>query len=126
MNRRRKTRGVTLDGPDGGVLLLTALPVTVLGGDLLQTSGFTTCLEKSSITVEKLKVQYDRSVNRVTFDVAGSSSKVQNVKASLTVTAYGRQVYEKKFDPCAEDTKVEQLCPGTYHCHGYLAIGNAG
>ncbi len=95
-----------------GYLALSALPTTVLGADILKTSGFTTCLDKSTITVDKLDVQYDRSGNTVTFDVAGSSAKEQNVTASLIVTAYGKQVYQKDFDPCAEDTKVQQLCPG--------------
>lgn len=97
-----------------GLLFFSALPVRVLGGDVLKTSGFTTCLASSTITVDKLDVQYDRSVNTVTFDVSGSSSKEQNVTASLTVTAYGKQIYQKDFDPCAEDTKVQQLCPGRY------------
>lgn len=97
-----------------GLLFFSALPARVLGGDILRTSGFTTCLASSAITVDKLDVQYDRSVNAVTFDVSGSSSKQQNVTASLTVTAYGKQVYQKDFDPCAEDTKVQQLCPGEY------------
>jgi len=97
-----------------GLLFFSALPARVLGGDILKTSGFTTCLASSTVTVDKLDVQYDRSVNTVTFDVSGSSSKEQNVTASLTVTAYGKQVYQKDFDPCAEDTKVQQLCPGKY------------
>ena len=95
-------------------LFFSVLPVGVLGADVLKTSGFTTCLASSAITVNKLDVQYDRTVNTVTFDVAGSSSKEQNVTASLTVTAYGKQVYQKDFDPCAENTKVPQLCPGGY------------
>ena len=99
-----------------GLLFLSALPAGVFGGDILKTSGFTTCLDKSDITVDKLNVQYDRSVNRVVFDVSGSSSKEQKVTASLTVTAYGKQVYRKDFDPCAQDTKVDQLCPGEYEC----------
>ncbi|KAI9878722.1 MAG: hypothetical protein M1830_010682 [Pleopsidium flavum] len=94
-----------------GLLALSALPARVLGGDILKTSGFTTCLDKSAITVDKLNVQYDRAGNTVTFDVSGSSAKEQNVTASLIVTAYGKQVYQKNFDPCAEDTKVQQLCP---------------
>lgn len=94
-----------------GLLALSVLPSRVLGADILKTSGFTTCLDKSTITVNTLDVQYDRTDNTVTFDVAGSSAKEQNVTASLIVTAYGKEVYHKDFDPCAEDTKVEQLCP---------------
>lgn len=97
-----------------GLLCFSALPVKVLGGDILKTSGFSTCLTSSTVTVSKLDVRYDRSISTVTFDVSGSSSKEQNVTASLTVTAYGKQIYQKDFDPCAEATKVQQLCPGKY------------
>lgn len=89
-----------------------ALPVGVFGTDILKTTGFTTCLDNSTITVTNLNVSYDRVAGAVTFDVAGTSSKRQNVTAALTVTAYGKQVYQKTFNPCDKDTKVDQLCPG--------------
>lgn len=92
-------------------LIFGALPVGVFGTDVLKTTGFTTCLANSTITVTNLDVEYDRVAGAVTFDVAGTSSKQQNVTAALTVTAYGKQVYEKKFNPCDKDTKVDQLCP---------------
>lgn len=95
------------------ILYSGSFTIGVLGGDVLETSGFTTCLDKSTITISNLNVKYDRSVDAVIFDIGGSSSRQQNVTASLTVTAYGRQVYKKDFDPCDEDTKVPQLCPGT-------------
>ena len=84
----------------------------VLGSDILKTNGFTACINNPLITVNKLDIQYDRSTAAVTFNVEGSSSQIQNVTASLTVTAYGKQVYQKAFDPCDNATNVEQLCPG--------------
>lgn len=36
------------------------------------------------------------------------------LQAILNVTAYGKQVYTKTFNPCAADTLVQQLCPGTF------------
>ncbi|KZF20101.1 DUF907 domain protein [Xylona heveae TC161] len=93
------------------LLAVGILPVRVLAGDVLKTSGFTSCLSDSDITVEKMNVQYDRSANVVTFDVAGSSAKTQNVTASLSISAYGKQVYQKEFNPCDANTHVEQLCP---------------
>lgn len=93
-------------------LIFGALPAGVFGTDVLRTTGFTTCLQNSTITVTNLNVEYDRVAGAVTFDVAGTSSKQQNVTAALTVTAYGKQVYEKTFNPCDADTKVDQLCPG--------------
>lgn len=93
--------------------LLGTLPVGVLGADILQISGFTSCLSNSTVSVNTVNVQFDRSDNTVTFDLAGSSSQVQNVTALLSIVAYGKQVYQTSFDPCAANTKVEQLCPGT-------------
>ena len=68
----------------------------------------------SDITVTTLSIQYDRTTHQVTFDVAGTSSKVENVTAALYVTAYGKQVYQKTFNPCDESSKVDQLCPGWF------------
>lgn len=97
-----------------GTLIFGALPVGVFGTDVLTTTGFSTCLDNSTITVNNLNVQYDRVAGAVTFDVAGTSSKQQNVTAALTVSAYGKQVYQKTFNPCETDTKVDQLCPGKH------------
>lgn len=91
-------------------VIVGALSTRVLGADVLRTQGFSSCLDNSTIQVDKLNVEYDRSAGVVTFDVAGTSSKSQNVTASLTVNAYGRQVYKKDFDPCSP--KIDQLCPG--------------
>ena len=87
------------------------LPAGVFGADLLQTSGFATCLANSDVTVQKANVQYDRVSGVVTFDVSGTSTKQHNVTASLTISAYGKEVYQKDFDPCAAETRVQQLCP---------------
>ncbi|KAL8855628.1 MAG: hypothetical protein Q9178_007717 [Gyalolechia marmorata] len=95
----------------GQLLVLGALPVRVLGADVLKTSGFTSCLDGSAISVTKLHVEYDRAKGTVTFDVGGNSAKVQNVTASLTVSAYGNAVYTKNFNPCDQDSEVAQLCP---------------
>ena len=76
---------------------------------MLETNGFSTCLATSDIKVDKMNVRYDRANGFVTFDLAGSSSREQKVKAVLTVTAYGKQVYEKTIDPCVQG--IAQLCP---------------
>lgn len=93
--------------------LLGTLPVGVLAADILQISGFTSCLSNSTVSVNTVNVQFDRSAKTVTFDLAGSSSQVQNVTALLSITAYGKQVYQTSFDPCAANSRVDQLCPGT-------------
>ncbi|KAL8659495.1 MAG: hypothetical protein Q9226_000388 [Calogaya cf. arnoldii] len=93
------------------LFVLAALPVRVLSADVLKTSGFTSCLDDSAISVTKLHIEYDRAKGTVTFDVGGNSAKVQNVTASLTVSAYGNQVYTKDFNPCLPSSKVAQLCP---------------
>ena len=97
-----------------GIQLLAALTMTVSANDVLKTAGFTTCMADSDITVTALDIQYDRTTQQITFDVAGSSSKVENVTAALYVTAYGKQVYQKSFNPCDEGSKVDQLCPGEF------------
>lgn len=98
------------------ITALAALSTTILANDVLKTTGFTACLNNADITVTALDIQYDRSTQQVTFDVGGSSSKIQNVTASLYVTAYGKQVYQKDFNPCDDATKVIELCPGNYSC----------
>ena len=94
--------------------LVSCLVSTASAGDVLSSSGFTNCLNNGTINVNTANVQFDRSTGVVTFDVAGSSSKEQNVIASLVVTAYGKQVYQKSFNPCDAATKVDQLCPGRF------------
>ena len=96
------------------IIILGTLPAIVLANDILKTQGFTTCLDNSTITVTNLDIEYDRSAGAITFDVGGASSRTQEVMASLTVTAYGKEVYKKDFNPCANDTKVTQLCPGKF------------
>ncbi|KAF2402466.1 TRP-domain-containing protein [Trichodelitschia bisporula] len=93
------------------LLILGALPVGVLSGDVLETSGFSTCGGVADITVQRMNIQYNRNTNKIVFDVAGTSSRQQKVKASLTVTAYGKEVYSNHFDPCQEGAKIDQLCP---------------
>ncbi|THX02103.1 TRP-domain-containing protein [Aureobasidium pullulans] len=107
------------------LVLLSALPARVLGGDILSTQGYSLCSSDPTIQVQALDIQYDRSTNQVVFNVAGSSSISQKVKAKILVTAYGRQVYEKSFNPCDSDTYVEQLCPvpaGSFAAQGNQSI----
>lgn len=96
------------------LLLLGALPAGVFGADVLETSGFSTCGAESDIKVNKMNIQYNRATQKVIFDVGGTSTKSQKVMASLIVSAYGKQVYQKSFDPCGDATKVDQLCPGKF------------
>jgi hypothetical protein len=92
---------------------LAILP-TALAGSILKTDGFSNCGNTSDATlkVNKVDIEFDRSTNKIVFDVSGTSTKEQNVKAELIVTAYGISVYQKAFDPCDDSTKVDQLCPG--------------
>ena len=79
-------------------LLLLSLPCRA--DRILKTSGFSTCLSGSNITVQRLDIQYDADTMQVTFNVAGTSATVQNVTAQLNVTAYGTSVYQNSFNPC--------------------------
>ncbi len=86
---------------------------SVLASDILKTSGVSDCNNgTSTIKVNNVDISFDKSTNNIQFDVSGTSTQVQYVTADLIVTAYGVQVYQKDFDPCAADTKVSQLCPG--------------
>ena len=107
-----------------GLSTLALLP-TVLGGQILQTNGFSTCGGDSSIKVNNVDISFDRSTSAVTFDVSGSSKESQDVVATLIISAYGKQIYSDTFDPCASDTHVAQLCPvpaGTFSATGTQAI----
>lgn len=92
------------------ILVSTLGPRQVLGGDVLATNGFSTCLASETIKIQRLKIAYNRATNNMTFDVAGFSEKEQNVTAVLTVTAYGKKLNERTFNPCEEGIKM--LCPG--------------
>ncbi|CAK7202525.1 hypothetical protein SEUCBS139899_005249 [Sporothrix eucalyptigena] len=99
---------------------------TTTATDILQTTGFNNCGGNStSVTVQKVDIQYNNDNQTVTFDVAGTSAKVQNVTAILNVTAYGTQVYSNSFNPCSASTFVQQLCPvpaGSFAASGSQAI----
>ena len=96
-------------------ILLASAPLSVMAGDVLKTNGFSSCLDgPSDIKVNKLDITFDRSTKKVKFDVSGTNEKEQKVMATLTVDAYGKNVYNRTFNPCDGDVKVDQLCPGPY------------
>ena len=98
--------------PAALLLLSTCLPLNALAGNIISSSGFSNCLTNATVKVNNANVQFDRSTLTVNFDVSGTSTQEQKVLASLVVTAYGTQVYQKSFDPCDTATFVAQLCPG--------------
>ncbi|KNG82359.1 hypothetical protein ANOM_009731 [Aspergillus nomiae NRRL 13137] len=93
------------------LIALGLCSVHVLAADTLSTNGISTCLTGAEIQVQKLDVTYTRSTRVVVFDVAGTNAKQQNVTASLSVYAYGNEIYSKSFDPCGSENHVEELCP---------------
>ena len=99
----------------------------VLGTDILKTNGFSNCNNgsDSSIKVNNVDISFNRATNQITFDVSGSSDQSQDVTATLIISAYGKQVYSDTFDPCAADTKVDELCPvpaGNFGASGTQSI----
>ncbi|RVD82501.1 uncharacterized protein DFL_006926 [Arthrobotrys flagrans] len=92
--------------------------------DVLSTSGFASCgSQDSDIVVRNFMVEYDRSNMTVKFNVAGESKVRQEVTADLVVTAYGKEVYRRSFDPCEND--IALLCPvpaGNFSATGNLPI----
>lgn len=97
-------------------------PAQVLAGNVLKTNGYSLCSTNATVTVNNFNVEYDQSSNNVVFDVSGTSDKVQNVTVSLVVFAYGKQVYEKDFNPCDAASAVSELCP--VPARGFSASGN--
>ena len=97
------------------LIALGLCSVHVLAADTLSTNGISTCLTGAEIQVQKLDVTYTRSTRVVVFDVAGTNAKQQNVTASLSVYAYGNEIYSKSFDPCGSENHVEELCPGKFY-----------
>lgn len=89
-----------------------AMANSVLGLDVLETVGFSSCNTNASVSVQKVNIKYNNDNKTVSFDVAGTSNKIQNVTAILNVTAYGQNIYSNSFDPCDQKTFVQQLCPG--------------
>ena len=113
---RRLTLGGSSSPPSTWPILTSLLLFSALAAlpaqaaDVLQTSGFSTCLKTDQIVVNKMNIRYDKITNKMKFDVAGHSKSKQKVQATLKVTAYGRDVYTTTFDPC--DRGIAQLCPG--------------
>ncbi|KAK5124538.1 hypothetical protein LTR85_001755 [Meristemomyces frigidus] len=104
-------------------LALSTLPVSVLGGNILSTTGYKLCMNNGTVQVNKLDVTYDKSTRVVVFDVAGTSTEEQNVTAYMTVSAYGKTVYTKEFSPC--DEGMTEMCPvpaGTFASQGQQTI----
>ncbi|KXT18802.1 hypothetical protein AC579_8252 [Pseudocercospora musae] len=103
--------------------LLSALPASVLAGDVLSTDGYSLCSNDPDIQVQALDVSYNKNTRRITFDVAGSSASEQNVTLELEVSAYGKTVYTKDFNPC--DENMTQMCPvpaGSFSSKGEQTI----
>lgn len=96
------------------LLAFGVLPASVVGTQILKTSGFGTCLDNSNLTVDTVDIQYNNDNKTVSFNVAGSSTVAMNVTAVLNVTAYGNSVYSNSFNPCDVATFVSQLCPGMF------------
>ncbi|KAL2256084.1 hypothetical protein VTK26DRAFT_2222 [Humicola hyalothermophila] len=97
----------------------------VVGVDVLETVGFSSCNKNATVSVQKVEIKYSNEDKTVSFDVAGTSSQVQNVTAVLNVTAYGQNIYSNSFDPCDPGTFVQQLCPvpaGTFSARGTQQI----
>ncbi|KAL4917449.1 hypothetical protein BDW62DRAFT_84168 [Aspergillus aurantiobrunneus] len=107
------------------VFALLGLLPACYAADTLSTGRVSTCLTDSDIQVNKLDINFSRSTKNITFDVSGTNTKVQNVTAALSVTAYGNEVYTKEFDPCDDANYVSQLCPvpaGTFSASGAQKI----
>lgn len=95
------------------VVAATALVSGVMAENVLKTSGFLDCGTEPDISVQKLDLTYNHDTKLITFDLAGEneSKTPRNVSASLRVVAYGQDIYDDTFNPCAKDNLIKQLCP---------------
>ncbi|KAH7369033.1 hypothetical protein B0T11DRAFT_69729 [Plectosphaerella cucumerina] len=112
-------------GPGRLLVLAATLLNGAMAADVLSTVGLTNCGADSDITVHRADISYDHSSRNVTFDLSGTSKRVQNVTAELKVTAYGQEIFSDSFNPCSAGTFVAQLCPvpsGTFGAAGSLEI----
>lgn len=66
-------------------------------------------MDNPTVKVTNLNVQYDKNTRKLVFDVAGVSTEVQKVQANMIVSAYGKQIYTKTFNPC--ETGMKEMCP---------------
>jgi len=110
------------------LLLLATAPLGSLAADILKTNGYSSCQDNSDIKVNKLDMEFDKATKKIKFDVSGSSTKEQKVMAKLIITAYGKEVYQKEFNPCDSSTEVKQLCPvptGNFGANGELSIADS-
>ncbi|KAF2268413.1 TRP-domain-containing protein [Lojkania enalia] len=106
-------------------ILLASAPLGVLAGDILKTNGYSSCQDNSDVKVNNLNIEFDRNTKKITFDVSGTSEREQKVKAILIVNAYGQEVYRNEFNPCDENTKMDELCPvpaGNFAAKGVQSI----
>ncbi|KAJ9157338.1 Transient receptor potential domain containing protein [Pleurostoma richardsiae] len=109
----------------GAAVVVMGLMRGALAADILKTTGFSNCGTNANVTVQRVDITYNNDNKTVTFDVVGTSNKVQNVTAVLNVTAYGASVYSNTLDPCDASTFVQQLCPvpaGTFSARGTQEI----
>jgi hypothetical protein len=96
-------------------LTAAALARAVAGEDILRTVGMSDCgSESATVKVTRMHMQYRAAAQEITFDVQGLSLAKQEVKAYLSLSAYGQLVYEQTFDPCDADNTIDQLCPGEW------------
>lgn len=92
--------------------LFSALALPVQAGDVLETSGFTTCLDSSDIVVNNMYLKYDRDTGLINFNLGGISTSEQNVTARVKIKAYGKEYYATTFDACEKG--IKQLCPSAH------------
>lgn len=96
------------------LLVVPSLFLTVAAKDTLKISQFSVCDSDAEINLQKVNIEYDNGSRKIIFDVAGTSTKSQNVSAILKVEAYGKDVYTKEFNPCDSANFVAGLCPGKH------------
>ncbi|KAK9240447.1 hypothetical protein V1525DRAFT_394987 [Lipomyces kononenkoae] len=96
----------------------------VLADATIGTSTFYTCDNiNATVIASNFSVSYSQQTQNITFDLAGTSVEQQNVTATISVSAYGKNLFNYTFHPC--DYGIKPLCPvpsGTFSASGSVAI----
>lgn len=90
-------------------LLLFAAPTTALR--MLQSTSLSPCMPDSGLVASKFNVTFTPDDKNLRIEIDAASKIEGNVKAKVTVLAYGFNVMEIDLDPCEQVELKEQMCP---------------
>ena len=94
------------------------LPVLVLGcalvsaRNILRSTSLATCMKNSGFSANLFNVSFTPDDGQLRIRIVGESRMAGNVRAKVTVLAYGFKVLSQELDPCTTDG-LQTMCPMT-------------